>query len=74
MNNLGVPDGRSDGTATTNSAAATSGVDFDPADFVTELHDGGLWPINAGGDPQVPDSTTGAESEADHLKVYLMST
>lgn len=58
------------------SGAATDAtkVAFDPADFVTELHDEGLWPINAGGDPQVPDSCINAEEEADgHLQVYKMT-
>lgn len=28
----------------------------DPADFITELHTEGQFPVTAGGDPAVPDS------------------
>ncbi|MFZ3595053.1 hypothetical protein [Streptomyces sp. BH104] len=31
-------------------------VEFDPAEFVTELHAQGQMPQNSGGDPAVPDS------------------
>jgi len=37
---------------TTSSTTAA----FDPADFITDLHEEGNLPQNAGGDPAVPDS------------------
>jgi hypothetical protein len=55
---------------TQQAAQATA---FDPADFVSELHDEGLWPLNAGGDPQVPDSSTSVEEEGDHLTAYQIT-
>jgi hypothetical protein len=57
-----------------DTATVTPEIDeFDPADFVTDLHDEGLWPINAGGDPQVPDNTLNRENEdINHLTVYAM--
>jgi hypothetical protein len=62
-----------DASTTGDPQTAVHDTGFDPADFVTELHDEGLWPLNAGGDPQVPDSSTsdGTEND-DHLTVYLM--
>ncbi|WTW95367.1 hypothetical protein OG216_19185 [Streptomycetaceae bacterium NBC_01309] len=38
------------------TTAPIDGVSVDPADFVTELHEEGNLPQNAGGDPSVPDS------------------
>ncbi|MGW7514131.1 hypothetical protein ACWGJ2_00865 [Streptomyces sp. NPDC054796] len=34
----------------------TAPASVDPADFVTDLHQAGNLPQNAGGDPSVPDS------------------
>ncbi|MDT0459157.1 hypothetical protein RM550_26150 [Streptomyces sp. DSM 41527] len=34
----------------------TTPASVDPADFVSELHEEGQLPQNAGGDPSVPDS------------------